>query len=97
MPAATIVPCKITKKVMPTYAAFFNAFDPRHECEAQKSSLLGAFFLSDIWALALQHLMPVCVPNKLGQHLCFGEPKQLILAVHFGTLAAECFHRAVVL
>jgi hypothetical protein len=49
MPAATIVPCKITKKVMPTYAAFFNAFDPRHECEAQKSSLLGAFFLSDIW------------------------------------------------
>src|SRR6267378_7433519 len=61
----------------------FNPDDPRHGWEAQKRSLLGAFFLSDIWAVALQHLTLVCVPDKLGQHLCFSEPKQLILAVHF--------------
>ena len=43
------------------------------------------------------HPHPLRVRDKLPQYLRFGEPEQLIFAFHFGTLAAERFHCAIVL
>jgi len=39
----------------------------------------------------------VRVGTKFGQNFGFSEPEYLTLPIHFGMLAAECFHCAIIL
>src|SRR5258706_8156166 len=43
------------------------------------------------------HLQSVRVGTEFGQYFCFSQPEYLTLTIHFGMLAAECFHCAIIL